>query len=63
MLQGLKLLQRRILDSYTKDFMNNLPHQYHEENILHVYFIDLIADYDLALEELCKFYHMQITGL
>ncbi len=49
------IAKENFLDSYTKDFMNNLPHQYHEENILHVYFIDLIVDYDLALEELYKF--------
>lgn len=49
------IAKENFLDSYTKDFMNHLPHKYHEENILHVYFIDLIVDYDLALEELCKF--------
>ncbi|HHX49743.1 MAG TPA: DNA alkylation repair protein [Clostridiales bacterium] len=50
-----KLAKEYFLDPYTKTFMEDLPHKYHEENMLHVYFIDQIKDYDLGIKALDKF--------
>lgn len=38
-----------------KTFMQNLPHQYHEENALHMSLINGIINYDDAVTELEKF--------
>lgn len=38
-----------------KTFMQNLPHQYHEENALHMSLINGIKNYDDAVTELEKF--------
>ena len=43
-----------VIKKYAKDldeqsreeFMNDLPHQYHEENILHAFMLSNIKDYD-----------------
>ena len=35
-----------------EDFMKSLPHRYHEENVLHVFLINEIKDYDLCIEAL-----------
>ncbi len=39
----------------TEDFMNQLPHEYFEENQLHAFLICGIRDYDEALEKLRRF--------
>ena len=47
-----------VLKKYAKDldeksrreFLNNLPHQYHEENILHAFILSNIKDYDLFIK-------------
>ena len=33
-----------------KEFLNSLPHQYHEENLLHAFILSNIKDYDLFIE-------------
>lgn len=38
-----------------KDFLNNLPHKYYEENNLHGFIIEAIKDYDTVIAELDKF--------
>ncbi|ACF07032.1 Uncharacterised protein [Metamycoplasma arthritidis] len=40
---------------YSKTFMNNLPHQYFEFNILHAYLLDLDDDVDLFFLNVDKF--------
>ena len=44
------------LDKENRDsFLNSLPHQYHEENILHAYTLSNIKDYDEFIIEVDKF--------
>lgn len=38
-----------------RDFFNDLPHKYFDENQLHVFLISEIKDYELCMEELNKF--------
>ena len=38
-----------------EDFMKNLPHKFHEENILHVVLICSIKDYEECISKLEKF--------
>lgn len=42
-------------DSSSKDFLNNLPHKYFEENFIHAFLIEQIKDLDFLLESLNKF--------
>lgn len=52
-----------ILKKYAKDldeksreeFLNELPHQYHEENILHAFILSNIKDYDTFIRYVDKF--------
>lgn len=52
-----------IIKKYAKDidhqlseeFLNSLPHQYHEENILHALIISSIKDYDLFIKRVDAF--------
>ena len=49
---------RKLAKRYKDDedeFMKNLPHSYHEENMLHAIFISGIRDFDLCIEELALF--------
>ena len=47
-----------VIKKYAKDlpekdrleFLNNLPHQYHEENILHAFILSSMKDYDIFLK-------------
>lgn len=44
------------LDEKTRvEFLNSLPHQYHEENILHAFILSSIKDYDEFIEYVDKF--------
>ncbi len=44
------------LDTKTREeFLNSLPHTYHEENILHAFIISNIKDYDLFIEKVNAF--------
>lgn len=38
-----------------KEFLNDLPHFYHEENILHAFILSSIKDYDEFVDEVDKF--------
>lgn len=38
-----------------KGFLNNLPHEYHEENQLHFFILESIKDYDECIFEIEKF--------
>ena len=38
-----------------KEFLNSLPHQYHEENILHAFILSNIKDYDAFINDVNKF--------
>ena len=52
-----------VLKKYAKDldarqieeFLNSLPHTYHEENILHAFIISNIKDYDLFIKKVDAF--------
>ena len=52
-----------ILKKYTKEidkkemeeFLNSLPHQYHEENILHAFILSNIKDYDEFIKHVDQF--------
>ena len=37
------------------EFMNSLPHQYHEENILHAFILSNIKDYDMFIKYVDSF--------
>ncbi|MBR0137941.1 MAG: DNA alkylation repair protein [Erysipelotrichaceae bacterium] len=58
---GVRLPQLRALaKEYSKEdehfeFMKQLPHEYHEENILHCFLIEQIKDYDRCIEEIDRF--------
>ena len=37
------------------DFLNNLPHKYYEENLIHTFLIAMIKDYDECVKEFDRF--------
>ena len=41
--------------SQREEFLNSLPHTYHEENILHAFIISNIKDYDLFIKKVDAF--------
>lgn len=43
------------LDLFDENFLKNLPHKYHEENLLHIYYINSLKDFDKALNLIEKF--------
>ena len=49
------LAKKYINNPEINTFLNNLPHQYHEENMLHGLLISEIKDYDKALIKLNEF--------
>nr|MCR4899110.1 DNA alkylation repair protein [Acholeplasmatales bacterium] len=49
------LAKKYIKDPNIDDFLNDLPHKYHEENMLHGLIISEIKDYDEALIKLNQF--------
>ncbi len=50
-----ELAKKYIKDPNIDDFLNDLPHKYHEENMLHGLIISEIKDYDEALIKLNQF--------
>ena len=38
-----------------KEFLKQIPHKYYEENLVHMFLIAMIKDFDLCVEELNKF--------
>ena len=38
-----------------EDFISDLPHKYFDENQLHAFIISGIKDFDLCIDEVCKF--------
>lgn len=38
-----------------KEFLNQIPHKYYEENLIHMFLIAMIKDFDLCVSELNKF--------
>ena len=38
-----------------ESFLHDLPHSYHEENLLHVYILSLLKDYDVCIREIDAF--------
>ena len=50
-----KLAKEYIKEDESKEFLNDLPHKYFDENMLHGLLISEIKDYDLCIKELDKF--------
>lgn len=52
-------LRRIAKEAFNEDkgesFINDLPHKYYEENLIHMFIISLIKDYDLCVKEINKF--------
>ena len=52
----LRELAKEIYNSdYKEAFLNEIPHKYYEENILHMFVISLYKDFDECINELDKF--------
>lgn len=52
----LKKIAKDIYKNYNYSlFLNELPHKYFEENVLHILIISYLDDYDLMINELDKF--------
>ena len=50
-----KLANKLMKDETYTDFLNNLPHQYFDENQLHAFIVSGIKDFDVCLEEVDRF--------
>ncbi len=50
-----KFAQRLNATESACEFLKSLPHHYYEENNLHAFLIEKIADYDVLIKELDKF--------
>ena len=50
-----KLAKEYIKDEESQDFLNTLPHQYYDENMLHGLLISEIKDYEKCIELVDKF--------
>ncbi len=50
-----KLAKEIIKEGNYEDFLNDLPHKYYDENMLHGVLLSEIKDYDLAVELVDKF--------
>ena len=52
----LRNIAKEIFNSdYKEKFLNEIPHKYYEENLLHMFVISLIKDFDLCVNYLNKF--------
>ena len=51
----LKKYAKELDEKSREEFLNSLPHQYHEENILHAFILSNIKDYDEFINKVNKF--------
>ena len=51
----LKKYAKELDEKSREEFLNSLPHQYHEENILHSFILSNIKDYDEFINKVNKF--------
>ncbi len=52
----MRAIAKEVFDSPDKDaFLNDLPHQYYEENLIHFFVIALIKDFDRCIHEVEAF--------
>ena len=52
----LRKISKELFKSDEKDsFLNDLPHKYFEENLIHFFIISMINDFDLCIKEVEKF--------
>ena len=51
----LKKYAKEIDEKSKEEFLNSLPHQYHEENILHAFILSNIKDYRLFITRVDAF--------
>lgn len=51
----LRELSKRVIKDDYKSFLNELPHKYYEENLLHFFIIAMIKDFDECINEVEKF--------
>lgn len=55
-LPDIKIIAKKIyLNEDYQKFLDSLPHKYHEENLIHIFIINLIKDYDKCIKEIEKF--------
>lgn len=50
-----KLAKQMVKRDDVNTFLNELPHQYYDENQLHAFIISEIKDFNQCVEEICKF--------
>lgn len=50
-----KFAKQHFCDKEVGSFLNELPHKYYDENMLHGLFVEQIKDYDTCINELNKF--------
>ena len=51
----LKKYAKNLDEKSKNDFLDSLPHKYHEENILHAFILSNIKDYDLFVKRVDAF--------
>jgi len=51
----IKKYAKELDEESKKEFLNSLPHFYHEENILHAFILSNIKDYDVFIDKIDKF--------
>ena len=51
----LRDLAKKVFNSDYSSFINELPHKYYEENLLHIFVISMIKDFDECVSEVEKF--------
>ena len=51
----LRDLAKKVFNSDYSSFINELPHKYYEENLLHIFVISMIKDFDECVSEVERF--------
>ena len=51
----IKKYAKQIDNKSKEEFLNSLPHEYHEENLLHAFILSNIKDYDEFIKQVDKF--------
>lgn len=50
-----KVAKELFLSKDKEEFLSNLPHQYMEENLIHIFVVSMIKDFDTCVSELNRF--------
>ena len=52
----MRKIAKEIFESEDKEsFLNDLPHKYYEENLIHFFMVSMIKDFDMCIKEVEKF--------